>query len=121
MRVISGIVWVVVAALAGLMGAFLISDEPGATAARWYFGFAVVAALMGIAGLVWHGAGARKLLALGSLAAVAVIALHAFAIVAFAYQGLTILLLVPAILAAGLAAAAWARGRREQGPNRSSA
>jgi hypothetical protein len=103
------------------MGVLLISDEPGATAARWYFGFAALAALMGIASLVWRGARARKLLALGSLATVAVIALHAFVIVAFAYQGLTILLLVPAVLAAGFAAAAWARSRREQGPNRSSA
>ena len=60
MRVLSGIVWGVVAAFAGLLGAFLISDEPGATAARWYFGFAVLAALMGIASLVWHGARARS-------------------------------------------------------------
>jgi hypothetical protein len=116
MRVFSGILWVVVAAFAGLMGALLISDEPGATAARWYFGFAVLAALMGIGSLVWRGARARSLLALGSLATVAVIALHAFVIVAFAYQGLTILLLIPAILAGAFAAAAWAASRRVPPP-----
>jgi uncharacterized membrane protein len=120
MRVVSGILWVVVAAFAGLAGVLLISDEPGATAARWYLGFAVLAALMGIGSLVWRGARARRLLALGSVTTLALIALHAFAIVAFAYQGLTILILAPAVFAAGFAAAAWARNRREEGPNRSS-
>jgi hypothetical protein len=53
------------------------------------------------------------LLALASIALVALIALHAFVIVAFAYRGLTVLLLIPAILAAAVATAAWSRSRGE--------
>jgi hypothetical protein len=111
MRIVSGILWLVVAVVAALMGLLLISDEPGATAARWYLGFAVVSALVGVLCLFWRGPRAPALLALASLAVVALIALHAFLIVAFAYQGLTILLLIPAVIAGAFAGAAWARSR----------
>ncbi len=119
MRVVSGILWIIVAIFAGLMGVLLISDEPGATAGRWYFGFAALAAPVGVACFIWGGGRASMLLALASIALVALIALHAFLIVAFAYQGLTVLLLIPAILAAAFATAAWARRRGE--PPRSTA
>ena len=46
-----------------------------------------------------------------SVAVVALIAVHAFLIVAFAYQGVTILRLVPAVLAGAFTGAAWARSR----------
>jgi hypothetical protein len=110
-RIASGILWLIVAVVAALMGVLLISDEPGATAGRWYLGFAVVSALVGVLCLLWGGPRAPALLALSSVAVVALIALHAFLIVAFAYQGLTILLLIPAVLAGAFAGAAWARSR----------
>jgi len=47
MRIVSGILWLVVAVVAALLGLLLITDEPGATAGRWYLGFAVVSALVG--------------------------------------------------------------------------
>jgi hypothetical protein len=111
MRIVSGILWLVVAVVAALMGLLLISDEPGATAARWYLGFAVLSASVGVLCLFWLGPRAPGLVALASLAVVALIALHAFLIVAFAYQGLTILLLIPAVLAGAFAGAASARNR----------
>jgi hypothetical protein len=113
MHIVSGIMWIIVAIFAGLMGVLLISDEPGATAARWYFVFAALAAPVAVACFVWARGRASMVLALASIALVALIALHAFVIVAFAYQGLTVLLLIPAILAAAFATAAWARRRGE--------
>ena len=102
-----GIVWTVVAVGAGLMGVALISDEPGATAGRWYLAFAAAAAVLAVG--AFRGPASRNRVLIGSIVLLAAIALHYFVIVAFAYSGLTMLLLVPAALAVLIAVADWAR------------
>ena len=46
---------------------------------------------------------------IGSILLLAAIAVHFFVVVAFAYSGLTLLLLVPSALAVGVAGMDWAR------------
>ena len=110
---VSGIAWAVVAVGAALMGLALISDEPGATAGRWYFAFAVAAAVLTVGALRARGPSQRNWVLIGSILLLTAIALHFLVIVAFAYSGLTMLQLVPAALAAVAAGVEWARDRSE--------
>ena len=106
---VTGIAWAVVALGAASMGLLLISDEPGATAARWYLAFAGVAAVLAVGAFL--GSAYRSWVLVGSILLMAAIALHYFVVVDFAYAGLTLLLLVPAALAVVLAGVDWARNR----------
>lgn len=91
---IIGSLWLAVAIAAGLMGALLISDEPGVTAGRWYLAIAVLAGALGLACFAWRHPRALPGVAIASVLLAAVIGVHAFVVVAFAYQGLTLVLLV---------------------------
>jgi hypothetical protein len=91
------------------MGLALISDEPGATAARWYLAFAAAAAVLTVGAL--RGPASRDRMLIGSVLLLAAIAVHFFIVVAFAYAGLTLLLLVPAALATVLVGVDWAQDR----------
>ena len=112
----SGIVWAVVALGAALMGLALISDEPGATAGRWYLGFAVAASVLTIGAFRARGSVHRTWVLLGSIVLLSAIAAHFVVVVAFAYSGLTFLLLVPASLAVMAAGIGWARNRSQDRP-----
>jgi uncharacterized membrane protein len=110
----AGIVWAVVAFGAALMGLLLISDEPGATAGRWYLAFAVAAAVLTVG--AFRGPANRTWVLVGSILLMAGIAIHYFVVVDFSYAGLTLLLLVPAALAVVLAVLDWLRNRSSKRP-----
>ncbi len=113
MRLI-GILWAVVALAAALMGLGLISDEPGATAGRWYLAFAVAAVALSVGAL--RGAANRTWVLVGSFLLLAAIALHYFVVVDFAYASLTLLLLLPAAAAVVVAILDRVRNRSNERP-----
>ena len=110
MRIAAAIAWFTMALVASFMGILLlVSDEPGATAGRWYVAFAALGVGLGLG--AWRSARIAGALVLVSLVATALIAVQAYWIGEFAYLGLTNILIVIGGLASLLAAIAWFRGR----------
>ena len=111
---VSGVLWAVVAVAAALMGLGLISDEPGATAGRWYLAFAVAAVPVSVG--AFRGPANKTWVLIGSVLLLAAIALHYFVVVDFSYASLTLLLLLPAALAVVIAVLDWVRNRSHERP-----
>jgi hypothetical protein len=104
--------WFVFAAVAALMGVLLlVSHEPGATAGRWYLGLTVLGAALGLWGFRVTRSKADAWFASASAAGVALVAVQAFVISAFAYQGLSTVLLVIALVATLAAVIVWWQDR----------
>lgn len=109
---IAASLWCGLAVVAALMGVLLVvSDEPGATAGRWYLGLMVLGVALGAWGFRADPSTVTTSYVIASGAGVALVAVQTFVISAFAYQGLSAILLVLAALATLAATAVWWRER----------
>ena len=89
--------WFIFVTVAALMGGLLlVSHEPGATAGRWYLGLLVIGLALGVWGVL-AAPRSHARFAVASLAGAGLVAVQTFFISAFAYQGLSMILLLLAL------------------------
>jgi hypothetical protein len=110
MRNASAIAWFFMALAGMLMGGLLVvSDEPGATAGRWYLAFA--AAGVGLGSWGWGRAPTPGAYVIVSVLVSVAIGVQAYWIGELAYLGLTNILMVIATIATLIGLIAWFRDR----------
>ena len=103
---LAAVLWLLVAAGAGLMAWVLLGGGGGDSEGPWYLAFAILALAIFVVAVRARDRRVPALIAGGSLGLAALIAIHAM-FTPFAYQGLTRMLLVPGVVAAALALVGW--------------